>query len=292
VAVVLIALLAASGVRARLPLRAATAPDAGRTERRTIDVAGRTRHYLLHRPGSPGDHLPLVLALHGAGGTGASMEADTGLSEVADRRGFAVAYPDGLHGTWNAGGCCLESVAEDVPDLALLSRLIDELAAEGAIDRSRVFVTGFSNGAMMAGRVACELPGILGLAMVAGAQVSPCATTSASTVLLVHGMVDQMVPPAGYTGDIGQGKPLVYPPLRETADRWRALLACAVDPDESTTGGIRVLSWAHCARGRHVELVELDGMGHGWPGNRDLATPDDQGFDATAAIVRSFELDR
>src|SRR5262245_45472399 len=45
---------------------------------------------LLHVPKRGRTPLPLVLAFHGAGGTGRGMADSSGLSQTADRHGFAV----------------------------------------------------------------------------------------------------------------------------------------------------------------------------------------------------------
>jgi poly(3-hydroxybutyrate) depolymerase len=49
-----------------------------------------------------------MLAFHGGGGTGLGMQRATGLSAVADRHGFLVAYPQALrqeHGRPARLGC-------------------------------------------------------------------------------------------------------------------------------------------------------------------------------------------
>jgi poly(3-hydroxybutyrate) depolymerase len=62
---------------------------------RTMQVGGLARRYRLHVP--PGFRRDgtgaLVLAFHGRGGDAAAMERLTGFSGLADRAGFAVAYP-------------------------------------------------------------------------------------------------------------------------------------------------------------------------------------------------------
>jgi hypothetical protein len=63
----------------------------------SLSFGGLTRTYLLHLPPSYSATklLPLVLALHGGGGTGQGMERLTHLSTVANQQGFIVVYPDG-----------------------------------------------------------------------------------------------------------------------------------------------------------------------------------------------------
>ncbi|MBI2921687.1 MAG: polyhydroxybutyrate depolymerase, partial [Planctomycetes bacterium] len=68
----------------------------------TLQVGDAERTWRLHVPASfqKGKPLPLVVALHGMGGTGAQMERMTGFSGLAEKKGFVVAYPDGLNRIW------------------------------------------------------------------------------------------------------------------------------------------------------------------------------------------------
>ncbi|MEA2161265.1 MAG: polyhydroxybutyrate depolymerase, partial [Solirubrobacteraceae bacterium] len=72
----------------------------------TLMVDAKPRTALVHTPpqAAAGTRLPLVLALHGAGGSGPQMEGYSGLSLVADRRGFIVAYPSSHGPFWNSTG--------------------------------------------------------------------------------------------------------------------------------------------------------------------------------------------
>ena len=88
---------------------------------------GYRRSYRLHVPEGyrETETVPLVVVVHGAFSTSAEFEQHTGFSELADREGFIVAYPDGIgilgflqH--WNAGHCCGKAAADD-PMAALLA---------------------------------------------------------------------------------------------------------------------------------------------------------------------------
>src|SRR3954467_10790170 len=75
------------------------------TVTRTISVAGLQRSYLLHVPRKQLKEAPsaLVLMFHGGGGTPAFAARDSRFSELADREGFLVAYPEGHKKSWNDG---------------------------------------------------------------------------------------------------------------------------------------------------------------------------------------------
>ena len=69
-------------------------------------MKNQLRTYLLFTPKSyrQGTPVPLVLAFHGYGSQGKDLERATGFSEVAQREGFLIVYPDGLDRRWQAGG--------------------------------------------------------------------------------------------------------------------------------------------------------------------------------------------
>ena len=110
-ALVLVLALALVGGVAPASRPAGSAPDAakacadaaGRTMRVSVAVEGQgTRSALVHLPRGRRGRLPLILALHGAYGSGAFMERYSGLSRLADRAGAGVVYPDAAGPRWRA----------------------------------------------------------------------------------------------------------------------------------------------------------------------------------------------
>jgi polyhydroxybutyrate depolymerase len=149
--------------RALALVLALAAPAAAASREQSMELGGRRRWWVVHEPArvSTGP-LAAVLVLHGGGGHPANAELMSGMSELADREGFLAVYPAGTGRfkkrllTWNSGNCCGYAQKEGVDDSAFLAALIARLVKEGRADPKRVFVTGMSNGAMMAQRFACE----------------------------------------------------------------------------------------------------------------------------------------
>ncbi|TDD79371.1 hypothetical protein E1293_23525 [Actinomadura darangshiensis] len=182
------------------PLPAGASEDAPGTTEHTIAMGDWDRPYLLHVPPGhpPGKPLPLIVALHGGLNDAEYVRKQSGLDEVADGEGYAVAYPNGFLGTWNAGACCSFARWTGIDDMGFLDKLIDTLVEEGVADPRRVFMTGFSNGGGMAYRYACERSGRLaGIAVVSGALAIGCTPEKPVSVLAFHGTWDPSVP---YTG--------------------------------------------------------------------------------------------
>src|SRR5687768_11322517 len=64
--------------------------------RQAVTAGGRGRHCLVHIPARCAAPAPVVLVLHGAGGSAAWAAWETGWSAKADREGFVAVYPEAL----------------------------------------------------------------------------------------------------------------------------------------------------------------------------------------------------
>lgn len=60
--------------------------------------------------------------------------------------------------TWNATHCCGYAMENNANDIGFISALIDKAIAQYGVDKSRIYVTGMSNGAMMTHQLAIALP--------------------------------------------------------------------------------------------------------------------------------------
>ena len=222
----------------------------------TLSTRDGERTALVHHPAAARPGAPLVVVLHGAGGSAADVRAHLGWDGLADRAGFVVAYPDGLDRTWNAGACCGGARDRGVDDVGFLDALV------GAVpDTGPVYAVGFSNGAMMAYAWACARPGALsGVGAVGGARTVDCPAPAPLTVVAVHGTADERVPIGGGRGPSG----VVFPSLDASLAPFRTAAACpaGVPVDTAPT---RVDDRA-CAAGHHVVSAVLTGVPHVWPG--------------------------
>ena len=264
---------------------AGTTPGAGaRDLTRTIEVDGRTRRYHVHLPPAYDGRraLPLVVVLHGGGGSAHTIEAFTGFSAKADSEGFIVAYPEGtgrFHGdrllTWNSGNCCGYALDHRVNDVAFIAAMLDRIAREQRIDSLRVYATGMSNGGMMAYRLGCELSGrFAAIAPVAGALNIDCAPSEPVSVLAIHGTADQHVAFAG--GRAAQQADRRHPrtdqPVSHAIAVWSSADGCAPTPIRTTASPARIERYTGCRAGTEVELVAIEGEGHTWPGGKKWAS--------------------
>jgi polyhydroxybutyrate depolymerase len=247
--------------------------SAGDMGRRAIDVAGVRRSYLLHLPPShrPGEPMPLLLVFHGGGGTASNIAEHTGLTPAATPRGYAVVYPDGVNGHWSDG----RAARAGADDVGFVRLLLDSLRRELPMDPRRVFATGISNGAAIAFRLACDLPGTFAaIAPVAGGLAAElenrCAAASPISLVMFQGTLDRLMPYDG--GDLSHRRGRVLPAVT-TASLFARVDGCAdkpvdgAEPDTVTDGTrVRRSSYPGCREGRDVLLFTIEGGGHTWPG--------------------------
>jgi polyhydroxybutyrate depolymerase len=182
----------------------------GEFEDRTLDHGGVIRAYAVHYPRNqtPDHPLPLVFALHGAGGADAqSMSRSTGFNAIADREGFILVYPQGINGNWNDGRGKVFNRRKDiskVDDVGFVSRMLDQFVASGQADPRRIYITGVSNGGMMTHRLGIELSEKLAaIAPVIANIPTKIATRRPAqplSVLVMNGTEDSIIPWAG--GDL------------------------------------------------------------------------------------------
>lgn len=253
---------------------ASSAIEVGRSVRE-IAVEGETRRYLAYRPDLLESPASLILVFHGHGGSPHGTERATGWNAWADDLGAVVVYPEGIRVSFNAGGCCGIAHEMQVDDVAAALAIIDDVASHIAIDADRVYSTGFSNGASMSYRLACETDRFAAIGPVGGVQFVPCNPLSTTSVMHIHGLADTTMPAAGETRADGT----VVRPLDDVIADWRRVLGCE-PATESKVDGVR-RSTASCVDGRSVDLITLDTFGHEWPTAAD-------GVDATAELARFF----
>jgi polyhydroxybutyrate depolymerase len=280
---------------ARRALGSASLNSAQQRIQGTITVDGRERSYTLLLPSTytVTASTPLVIALHGGGGSATQFEASSLLTPKADSAGFAVVYPNGTRSgalglqTWNGGNCCGSAIAEDVDDVNFIRQLIATLTARYAIDPRRVYATGHSNGARLSYRLACELPErIAAIAPNASALMLPvCAPSRPVPVLHMHSSLDANVP---YLGGFGIGMSGAdYPPLEDTMQRWTTINGCAPTPVvERIADRYTHVLWGECMAGSSVEYYLTDDGGHSWPGG-DAGRP---GVDPPSTAINANDL--
>lgn len=222
--------------------------------------------------GVPDAGWPLLIVLHGYGGTAESTMQTLHLQDAADR--FAMVAPQGKFDSrhnraWHPG-------PEHSPywDVEYLTAIIHDMQAKHPIDPARVFVIGHSQGAHMAHRMGCDASNDLAAVVSVAGQVttvpSACAPARQVSVLQIHGDEDEAV---GYYGDVQHNPPdPSVPSAHETVAVWARNDGCSgglvdtgvtLDLSRTVDGGeTTVAAYKGCPPGIAVELWTMQGVGH------------------------------
>lgn len=228
-----------------------------------LTVDGRRRTYTLYTPTnySPTDPLPLLITLHGAGGTGEEIADISGFDSVAEEEGFLAVYPDSLLAFWN------DRRANDV---SFIASLIDEISRIRAVDRDRVYVAGSSSGGILVGSLACERSDLFaGYAFVKSSlpllTSGNCSVQSPGSVLVMHGTQDRLIPYEGGRGFLS---------VPAATQFWAEANRCGAQvsdnlPNTNVFDGTRVQETAYQNCDQYpVKLLTIVGGGHTWPGGQ------------------------
>lgn len=252
----------------------------------SIKVDDMARHYIFYLPGRRDSlqRLPLVIMLHGGGGTAAGTISETGWSTLADKKGFAVAYPDatppdrtkpakfrGNSQTWNDGSDRFGWEKQRINDVAFIRALIEDIVSRFPVDRKRIYVTGFSNGASMTFRVGAELSDcVAAIAPVAGAcWLKDIQLKRAVPMCYITGTDDPLNPLKGGRLRFGLGG-RDKPPVQNSIDRWVKAISAPVQPASTcTTNGVTKITYGPGRNGSGVTFITVEGLGHIWAGGEN-----------------------
>ncbi len=243
---------------------------------KSLTVDGLNRTFTLNLPPNyyENSNFPLVIALHGGGGSGEQCEKDYSLTEKANAENFSIVYPDGMQSdgllrlrTWNAGTCCDYAADKNIDDVRFISTMIDEILKSYKINPKKVYATGMSNGAMMSYKLACEIPNkITAIAAVSGPMslLNECKSTKSIPILHLHSVLDQKVPVNGGTGIAGN----TFPAVAAGLTTWSKLNECktlakVVKDDEK----YKLTQWLDCKNSAIITYYLTKDGGHSWPGS-------------------------
>jgi len=277
-------------------------------EHRTLP--GSDRWYLVTVPTAHDGTtpLPVVLDFHGLS-EGADLHSHTSqLGPYAEAHGFIAVFPNGTGSPvhWDVR---LDRAAN--PDLVFVDQLLDQLESDLCVDTSRVYATGFSNGALLSSTIACALADrITAVAPVAG-LVAPerCQPARPVPVRGFHGTVDPILlfngGVGGRLGNVLAGGSTQETPIPEAdlhgkgypanAAAWATRNGCTGEPtDTDRTPTVIERTWT-CPAGAAVVLDLEVGAGHSWPGSaftksiEKIVGPTDMSIDGTDLIWRFFQ---
>ena len=161
----------------------------------------------------------MLVALHGGGGNARFMKEHLNIDAVAEKDEFIVAYLNGSPAmrvmtnrmfAWNSGnGCCGQAAETNADDVGYIHDAVAYLAQKYGVDPQRIYVTGHSNGAMMAQKMLCMTDVFTAGVTMSGPlanDVTQCPAAKGRRILAIHGAADENVPLAGGIGTKGPQK--------------------------------------------------------------------------------------
>lgn len=250
---------------------------------------------------------------YGGTATGTEAEVTQGLNQYAEEYGFVMVYPQGTWFMSRRGGeepwevtswnhisdgfdtgpegpiCEPDAVRSPCPpecgncgqcgwtscndDVGFLRSLIATVTKRWQVDATRVHVTGFSNGAMMAHRIACEAPELFASVALIGGRLErgfECTPSKRLPLLQINGGADETVPHDGRVSSYGQ----YFASTTSVTRHWNQGLVCGVELEEWTSPAIEgenVQCTIACGETDHpaIDCIWPEGN-HRWPGTADF----------------------
>jgi polyhydroxybutyrate depolymerase len=244
--------------------------------------------------------MPVVLSFHGYSLSSEDQALISGLAARALTDGFVAVFPRGsdFEGTtpsyFNLETVDDPSLADDV---GFTAEILDRVEADLCIDRSRIFVSGFSNGGMFAATLGCALGDrVAAVAAVAGVHLLPHCRGRPMPIIITHGSADDVVPlsqgdagPAaavirvfgGNEAELRMTAAVTGTSVRSWAESWARRNGCRLIDSAVEFGPVvETTAYRKCRAGGDVVLKVIEGGGHEWP-----LSP---GSDATAQALSFF----
>jgi polyhydroxybutyrate depolymerase len=255
-----------------------------------LQVDGVERTWQLFVPPSyrEGTKYPLVLDFHGSGGTPEGQGRTSGFARLAAEKEFFVVNPAGKYvrsgstlQTWN-----VDLDRSGVDDVRFIRMLIAHLRQHYSIDPDRIYSTGFSGGARMSSRIACDLSDLVAAVGLVGGVRFPehCAPKHTVAILALHSEDDEV-----NHFERRADSPTYWPEgVNAAISHWVSYYKCAGPPSERPIAeGIVQFAYRGCAG--DVVFIKSQGGGHTWPGSAadKFGTP--RKFSATEEVWRFFE---
>ena len=245
----------------------------------SLIYGGLERAFIVHAPGLYDGTAPtaLIINFHGGGGNAENQIGTALMNEKSDEAGFIVVYPNGIsepgkpdNRTFNAGNCCGAARDTSVDDIGFVKKMLIELKSKFNIDTKRIYATGYSNGAMLSHRLACEMTDtIAAIASIAGGvQIPECNPSRPIAVLEFHGTDDRSVKYEGGTcGISATGQSYSCKPVEDVMLSWAKRNSCNITPKITyDKGDTTCKTYSSCSNGVEVTLCTIEGGGHTWPG--------------------------
>jgi poly(hydroxyalkanoate) depolymerase family esterase len=266
-------------------------------------------------PAKP-DAKALVVMLHGCTQTADAFADATRMDDVAEESGFVVAYPSQLDSALNRCWQWFDPAhqARDAGEPKAIAELARAVALAHRVDEDRVYVAGLSAGAAMSVVLGATYPDrFAAIGVVAGVEYKAASSLGGTLAVAGNGGPDPDVQ-GRLARDAMGGFARAMPVMvfhgsadgvlssvngRQVAAQWRktnalvlgegALDAPVTEKDGDVNGYAVTRVVSRSGGSALVTLVEIDGLGHAWPGGKSGGSyADPKGPDASRMLWSFF----
>ncbi|BAV06734.1 esterase, PHB depolymerase family [Filimonas lacunae] len=215
----------------------------------TIPVGTTLRSMIVYVPTNLPQNRPLLISMHGANQSADYQRNAAKWEPIADTSKFIVVFPSGINNQWDISG---------TSDISFINAIIDTMQQRYAINRNRVYLSGFSMGGMMTYHAATQIANkIAAFAPVSGYPLWGGGNYNSSRpipLIHVHGDADDVV---------------TYPNLGNYLNGWISRNQCPTTPQitqpypSSKPNSVATKRyWGPGLSQSEVVLITLAGKGH------------------------------
>jgi poly(3-hydroxybutyrate) depolymerase len=227
---------------------------------KTFTIKGTTHSCVWYVPTGI-NNPPVVFFIHGAKGWGTEFEGTTKGDAVADKGKFIAVYPSAYKidssGVWND--------MSGITNFPFFLAVIDTLNKRYTIDRSRIYMTGFSQGGFISFVAGCNYSDIFAaIAPVSGHSGTSCTIKRPVPVYLTFGANEDKT---AFVNDLKV---------------WLKLDSCPSTPvithpypSSNPQSKVTRVAYGPCAQGTYVIMDSISGQNHQWPSVSNLNQAED-----------------
>ena len=216
-----------------------------------ITVNGTTRSYNVYAPQNLGENRPLLIFCHGYNQDANWMQNSefkndkVSMEAVCDTAKFVVVFPNGIDKSWDTSGN---------RDIDFVKAIINKMVTQHKIDRNRVYLGGFSMGAMFTYHAMNKIPDLIAAFCPVSGYPMGGATANANVrpipIFHIHG-----------TGD----ETCAFSGAQPALNVWINHNGCPTSANVTNNYhgfNCKLHSWGPGNDGVYVKLLELAGKGH------------------------------
>lgn len=248
-----------------------------------ITVDHTERSFIVYLPNSYSttQKAPVIFLFHGGGANAASMlniSFKNDFTDISERENVLLVAPQGIDKSWNDGRQT-KANKKNIDDVKFITKILEYIELNYAVDSTRIYATGISNGGFMVSRLGCEIgnrfAAIAAVAATMGSDIpyASCSPTFTLPVMYIHGTEDPLIPFNGGSKSIGAEG--AYVSHQKVLEKWVSINHCTTTPvtiplPDIAMDGTSIVKEVYAAGNSGAEVIgyTVNNGGHTWPGGK------------------------